>query len=207
MEKTQKNHIMLGTLSRLDQVPQSGRHLAGFQDAGRQTFACAPANRRHRRRNRQSRSIGSATGHCRKSQLFGRRARFKQLFPKHRHPAQHTQCGQATTAQGVGDNILKPVSTSTPVVSYDAAGISEMVINGQTGYCTPLRDLPAFSAAVETLGQRCRFAPPLRRCPQPPRYPFVLRRRNLPHHHGRLVICNGYADEHHHCCPLLLAAQ
>ena len=52
---------------------------------------------------------------------------------------------------GVGNNILEAGLYSTPVVSYDAAGISEMVINGQTGYCTPLRDLPAFSAAVETL--------------------------------------------------------
>ena len=52
---------------------------------------------------------------------------------------------------GVGNNILEAGLYRTPVVSYDAAGISEMVINGQTGYCTPLLDLPAFSAAVETL--------------------------------------------------------
>lgn len=52
---------------------------------------------------------------------------------------------------GVGNNILEAGLYRTPVVSYDVAGISEMVIDGQTGFCTPLKDFAAFETAVEQL--------------------------------------------------------
>lgn len=68
---------------------------------------------------------------------------------------------------GVGNNILEAGLYETAVVSYDAAGIAEMVENGVTGYCTPLRDSTAFAAAVETLATdpalRRRFGSALRR--------------------------------------------
>ncbi|OSI17195.1 glycosyltransferase family 4 protein [Neisseria dumasiana] len=52
---------------------------------------------------------------------------------------------------GVGNNILEAGLYETPVVTYDGAGISEMVVDGETGYCVPLEDQARFIAAVETL--------------------------------------------------------
>ena len=52
---------------------------------------------------------------------------------------------------GVGNNILEAGLYDTPVVTYDMAGISEMVVNGKTGYCIPFGDEEAFIAAVDTL--------------------------------------------------------
>ncbi|ASK26852.1 hypothetical protein BG910_03035 [Neisseria chenwenguii] len=52
---------------------------------------------------------------------------------------------------GVGNNILEAGLYRTAVVSYDAAGISEMVEHGETGFCTPVNDLDTFTGAVETL--------------------------------------------------------
>lgn len=52
---------------------------------------------------------------------------------------------------GVGNNILEAGLYDTPVVTYDMAGISEMVINGQTGYCIALGHADEFADAVETL--------------------------------------------------------
>ena len=39
----------------------------------------------------------------------------------------------------------------TPVVTYDVAGVSEMVIDGQTGYCVPFEDKERFADAVTDL--------------------------------------------------------
>ncbi|WP_308027825.1 glycosyltransferase family 4 protein [Neisseria bergeri] len=55
---------------------------------------------------------------------------------------------------GVGNNILEAGLYDTPVVTYDMAGISEMVITGQTGYCIPFGDDEAFIEAVDTLIKR-----------------------------------------------------
>ncbi|HHK5568674.1 TPA: glycosyltransferase, partial [Neisseria lactamica] len=52
---------------------------------------------------------------------------------------------------GVGNNILEAGLYDTPVVTYDMAGISEMVVNGETGYCIPFGDEEAFIEAVDTL--------------------------------------------------------
>lgn len=52
---------------------------------------------------------------------------------------------------GVGNNILEAGLYDTPVVTYNMAGISEMVINGETGYCIPLGDQHKFVEAVEAL--------------------------------------------------------
>ncbi|VEE09383.1 glycosyltransferase [Neisseria animalis] len=52
---------------------------------------------------------------------------------------------------GVGNNILEAGLYDTPVVTYDMAGISEMVVNGQTGYCIPFGESGQFIEAVRTL--------------------------------------------------------
>ncbi|WP_148078196.1 glycosyltransferase, partial [Neisseria meningitidis] len=52
---------------------------------------------------------------------------------------------------GVGNNILEAGLYDTPVVTYNMAGISEMVITGQTGYCIPFGDDEAFIEAFDTL--------------------------------------------------------
>ncbi|WP_373755393.1 glycosyltransferase family 4 protein [Neisseria sp.] len=52
---------------------------------------------------------------------------------------------------GVGNNILEAGLYETPVVSYDAAGIAEMVINGETGYCIPFENKEMFADAIATL--------------------------------------------------------
>lgn len=52
---------------------------------------------------------------------------------------------------GVGNNILEAGLYETPVVTYDVAGVSEMVIDGQTGYCIPFEDKERFADAVTDL--------------------------------------------------------
>ena len=52
---------------------------------------------------------------------------------------------------GVGNNILEAGLYETPVVTYDVAGVSEMVIDGQTGYCVPFEDKERFTDAVTDL--------------------------------------------------------
>ncbi len=62
---------------------------------------------------------------------------------------------------GVGNNILEAGLYETPVVTYDVAGVSEMVIDGQTGYCVPFEDKERFADAVTDLvrnpGLRCQM--------------------------------------------------
>lgn len=52
---------------------------------------------------------------------------------------------------GVGNNILEAGLYETPVVTYDVAGVSEIVIDGQTGYCVPFEDKERFADAVTDL--------------------------------------------------------
>lgn len=52
---------------------------------------------------------------------------------------------------GVGNNILESGLYDTPVVTYDMAGISEMVITGKTGYCIPFGSDEQFIEAVTKL--------------------------------------------------------
>ena len=52
---------------------------------------------------------------------------------------------------GVGNNILEAGLYETPVVTYDVAGVSEMIIDGQTGYCVPFEDKERFADAVTDL--------------------------------------------------------
>ena len=52
---------------------------------------------------------------------------------------------------GGGNNILEAGLYETPVVTYDAAGVSEMVIDGKTGYCVPFEDKERFADAVTDL--------------------------------------------------------
>lgn len=52
---------------------------------------------------------------------------------------------------GVGNNILEAGLYETPVVTYNVAGVSEMVIDGQTGYCVPFEDKERFADAVTDL--------------------------------------------------------
>ena len=52
---------------------------------------------------------------------------------------------------GVGNNILEAGLYETPVVTYDVAGVSEMVIDGQPGYCVPFEDKERFADAVTDL--------------------------------------------------------
>lgn len=52
---------------------------------------------------------------------------------------------------GVGNNILEAGLYDTPVVTYNGAGVSEMVVNGETGFCIPTGDQDKFVTAVETL--------------------------------------------------------
>ena len=54
---------------------------------------------------------------------------------------------------GVGNNILEAGLYETPVVTYDVAGVSEMVLDGQTGYCVPFEDKERVADAVTDLGR------------------------------------------------------
>ena len=52
---------------------------------------------------------------------------------------------------GVGNNILEAGLYRTPVVSYDGAGISEMVADGETGFCVPLGETARFAESAARL--------------------------------------------------------
>jgi L-malate glycosyltransferase len=53
---------------------------------------------------------------------------------------------------GVGNNVLEAAQFKVPVVTYDACGISEMVLHGRTGYCVEVGDRDAF------VGHLCELA-------------------------------------------------
>ncbi|MDO4906672.1 glycosyltransferase [Neisseria sp.] len=149
-EKTAKDYVMLGTLSRLDTV--RAVHLAvdmvkTLADRGLPVkLSVAGIGEEADRLKEQVRHLGLED---RVRFLGGVRdlgAYFQEVDILLNTPVLIGDHGA-----GVGNNILEAGLYETPVVSYDAAGISEMVVDGETGFCIPFENKAAFAGAVEKL--------------------------------------------------------
>ncbi|OSI15936.1 hypothetical protein BWD09_08060 [Neisseria dentiae] len=157
-EKTAKDYVMLGTLSRLSRT--RAVHLTidivkALLDRGVPVkLSVAGIGEETDNLKAQAQNLGIAE-HV--SFLGGVRdlgAYFKEVDILLNTPVLIGDHGA-----GVGNNILEAGLYETPVVSYDAAGISEMVVDGETGRCIPFEDKAAFAGAVEKLAA----SPELRR--------------------------------------------
>jgi L-malate glycosyltransferase len=54
---------------------------------------------------------------------------------------------------GVGNNIIESALFRVPVVAYDSMGISELVVDGVTGFCVPVRDRAMFVERIHQLAE------------------------------------------------------
>ncbi|WP_416191289.1 glycosyltransferase family 4 protein [Neisseria sp. CCUG12390] len=149
-EKTQKDYVMLGTLSRLDTVRAVHLMLDIFKkmiDRGlpvRLNIAGIGEEMENLKAQAERLQIDD------KVTFLGGVRDLTGYFKEVDILVNTPHC-IGDHGAGVGNNILESGLYDTPVVTYDMAGISEMVINGQTGFCIPFGDEEQFIGAVEQL--------------------------------------------------------
>lgn len=149
-EKTQKDYVMLGTLSRLDTVRAVHLMLDIFKkmiDRGlpvRLNIAGIGEEMENLKAQAERLQIDD------KVTFLGGVRDLTGYFKEVDILVNTPHC-IGDHGAGVGNNILESGLYDTPVVTYDMAGISEMVINGQTGFCIPFGDEEQFISAVEQL--------------------------------------------------------
>lgn len=149
-EKTVKDYVMLGTLSRLNRT--RAVHLAidivkTLLERGIPVkLAVAGIGEEAENLKEQARALGIAEHIDFLGAVRDLGAYFKEVDILLNTPVLIGDHGA-----GVGNNVLEAGLYETPVVSYDAAGISEMVVNGKTGFCIPFEDKAAFADAVAKL--------------------------------------------------------
>lgn len=151
-EKTAKDHILLGTLSRLSHtraVHLTIDILKALLDRGLPVrLAVAGIGEELENLKAQAERLGIAE----KVDFLGG-VRDLPAYFKEVDILLNTPILIGDHGAGVGNNILEAGLYETPVVSYDAAGISEMVVNGETGFCIPFENKEAFTDAVAELVQ------------------------------------------------------
>lgn len=149
-EKTEKDHIMLGTLSRLDTVRAVHLMLDIFKKMVDRDMPVrlnvAGIGEEMENLKAQAQRLGIADKVTFLGGVRDLTAYFKEVDILVNTPHCIGDHGA-----GVGNNILESGLYDTPVVTYNMAGISEMVITGQTGYCIPFGDEEAFIEAVAKL--------------------------------------------------------
>lgn len=149
-EKTEKNYIMLGTLSRLDTVRAVHLMLDIFKKMTERGLPVrlnvAGIGEEMENLKAQAQRLGIAD----KVNFLGGVRDLTSYFKDVDILVNTPHC-IGDHGAGVGNNILEAGLYDTPVVTYDMAGISEMVINGETGYCIPFGEDEAFVAAVSEL--------------------------------------------------------
>ena len=149
-EKAEKDYLMLGTLSRLDKVRAVHLMLPIFKtllDRGLPLrLSVAGIGEEMDNLKAQAADLGIAD-----KVVFLGGVRDLTAYFKDVDILVNTPNCAGDHGAGVGNNILEAGLYDTPVVTYDMAGISEMVINGQTGYCIALGHADEFADAVETL--------------------------------------------------------
>lgn len=162
-QKTPRSHIALGTLSRLDKTRAVHLTLDAFSLLCRRGLDV----RLHIAGSGEERNAleaqAAALGLSERVRFLGAVRDLDAYFAA-TDILLNTPDLQGDHGAGVGNNILEAGLYATAVASYDAAGICEMVENGTTGFCTPVRDQTAFAAAVEqlcadpALRRRCSLA-------------------------------------------------
>ena len=149
-EKTQKAYIMLGTLSRLDTVRAVHLMLDIFKkmiDRGLPVrLNVAGIGEEMDNLKAQAKRLGIDDKVTFLGGVRDLTAYFKEVDILVNTPHCIGDHGA-----GVGNNILEAGLYDTPVVTYNMAGISEMVMTGQTGFCIPFGEEEPFIEAVEKL--------------------------------------------------------
>ena len=149
-EKTQKNYIMLGTLSRLQKLRNVADTLRIFKMLDDKNLPVRLQIAGIGEELDNLKALAKELGIEEKVTFLGG---VRDLYAYFRETdiLMNTPNFPGDRSAGVGNNILEAGLYHTAVVTYDTAGISEMVINEKTGYCMPFDDLLAFADAVETL--------------------------------------------------------
>ncbi|WP_107874485.1 glycosyltransferase family 4 protein [Neisseria weaveri] len=149
-EKTPKDYVMLGTLSRLDTVRAVHLMLDIFKMMIDRNMPVrlniAGIGEEMDNLKAQAQRLGISD----KVQFLGGVRDLTAYFKDVDILVNTPNCAGDHGA-GVGNNILEAGLYDTPVVTYNMAGISEMVINSKTGYCIPLGNQEQFIEAVDTL--------------------------------------------------------
>lgn len=154
--KTQRDEIVLGTLSRLDKVRAVHLLLPMFKQLLDKGLAVrlkvAGEGDERAALEEQAQTLGIAD----KVEFLGAVRDLAHYFSEVDILANTLNCAGDHGA-GIGNNILEAGLYHTPVVTYDVAGIAEMVQHDKTGYCVPLRDDETFVAALESLIKRAEL--------------------------------------------------
>ncbi|MCF7530397.1 glycosyltransferase family 4 protein [Neisseria lisongii] len=149
-EKSRRDFIMLGTLSRLDKVRAVHLMIDIFKqllDKGLPVrLQIAGIGEEMENLKHQAERLGIAD----KVNFLGGVRDLTAFFGETDILVNTPHC-IGDHGAGVGNNILEAGLYHTPVVTYDMAGISEIVINGQTGFCIPFGNQEAFIDAVARL--------------------------------------------------------
>lgn len=149
-EKTEKDYVMLGTLSRLDTVRAVHLMLDIFKkmvDRGMPVrLNVAGIGEELENLKNQAKRLGIDD----KVTFLGGVRDLTGYFKDVDILANTPHC-IGDHGAGVGNNILEAGLYDTPVVTYDMAGISEMVVHGKTGFCIPFGEEELFIEAVAKL--------------------------------------------------------
>ncbi|MDO1509622.1 MULTISPECIES: glycosyltransferase family 4 protein [unclassified Neisseria] len=149
-EKTEKDYVMLGTLSRLDKVRAVNLAIDMVKVLLDRSLSVrlsvAGIGEELENLKAQARRLGMDDKVVFLGGVRDLNAYFKEVDILLNTPVLVGDHGA-----GVGNNTLEAGLYGVPVVTYDVAGVSEIVLNGKTGYCIPFEDKTAFADAVETL--------------------------------------------------------
>ena len=149
-DKTPRDEVMLGTLSRLDSVRAVNLaidFLKVLLDRGLPVrLSVAGIGEESNNLKAQAERLGLAD-----KVIFLGGVRDLSAYFREVDILLNTPVLIGDHGAGVGNNILEAGLYETPVVTYDVAGVSEMVIDGQTGYCVPFEDKERFADAVTDL--------------------------------------------------------
>lgn len=150
-EKTVKDHVVLGTLSRLDKHRAVHLMLDIFKtltDERNLPVKLLVAGNGEEADNLKAQAV--RLGIADKVTFLGGIHDLNAFF-KEVDILVSTPFFQGDYGAGVGNNVLEAALYNTPVVTYDMSGVSEIVVSGETGYCIPTGDSAAFVEAVEAL--------------------------------------------------------
>lgn len=150
-EKTVKDHVVLGTLSRLDKHRAVHLMLDIFKTLVNERslpvrLLVAGNGEEAGNLKAQAHRLGIAGKVTFLGGIHDLGAFFREV-----DILVSTPFFQGDYGAGVGNNVLEAALYNTPVVTYNMSGVSEIVTNGENGYCIATGDSAAFVEAVETL--------------------------------------------------------